>query len=158
MTPNDDAAPYIGPASKKIGKNLAVHSVLERSASLEFRLFGSSDLYGLAGTRVAAGGCCTVRHGESTKTDNTNLAAALQSAFDAGKYGVDSATGISLGQARGVSDSCNKIVFVHGYPQYLVGSTTSGVQCFEQNTKKKENAPSSANLGHPSNLEGSNAQ
>ena len=85
MPPNDDADPYIGPASKKIGKNLAVHSVLERSASLEFRLFGSSDLDGLAGTWVAAGRCCTVRHGESTKTDNTNLAAALQSAFDAGK-------------------------------------------------------------------------
>jgi hypothetical protein len=158
LSPNDDADPYIGPASKKIGKFLAVHSVLKRSTSLEFWLFGSGDLDGLTGTRVAAGGCCPMRHGESTKTDNTNLTPTLQSAFDAGKYGVDSAASVSLGQARGVSNGCNKIVFVHGYPQYLVGSTTTGVQRFQENTKKKENAPGSKNLGRRSNSQVSNVR
>ena len=53
---------YIGSASKKIANDLAVNRVLERSASLEFWLFGSSDLDCLTGTRVAAGCCCTMRH------------------------------------------------------------------------------------------------
>ena len=156
--PKVSADPYIGPAPKKIAKKLAVHGVLKRSASLEFRLLRCSDLDGLASARVATGCSCTMCHRESTETDNTNLAAAFQRTFDARKHCINSTASICLGQARGISDSCNKIVFVHGYPQYLVGSTTTGVQRFRPNTKKKENAPGSKNLGRPLILEHPNVR
>ena len=119
MPPNDDADPYIGPASKKIAKKLAVDRFLERRASLEFRLLGCGDLDRFAGARIASGGCRTMSHGESTKTDNTNFVSTLQGTFDASKYGVDSTPGVGLCQARRVSNRSNEIVFVHGYPQYV---------------------------------------
>ena len=85
-------------------------SGLKGLAGLEFRLLGRGNLDGFTGARVTAGGGCAMRHGESTEPDNTNFVAALQSAFDTGKHGVDSTTGVGLGEARGVSDRCNKIV------------------------------------------------
>ena len=80
---------------------LAVDSFLERRAGLEFRLLGRGNLDGFTGARVTSGGGCAMRHGESTKPDNTNFVAALQSAFDTGKHGVDSTTGLAWTEVGG---------------------------------------------------------
>ena len=82
MPPNNDADPYIGPASKKIGKNLAVHSVLERSAGLEFRLLGSRDLNGFTGPRIAAHACLALANGESTEATKLDPVATFKRATD----------------------------------------------------------------------------
>ena len=92
---------------------LAVDSFLERRAGLEFRLLGRGNLDGFTGARVTSGGGCAMRHGESTKPDNTNFVAALQSAFDAGKHGVDSTTGVGLGEAQeSATDAIRSFLFM----------------------------------------------